>query len=155
MVKKQIRVLIRSKVAGLGEPGQIKAVSAGYARNYLLPKKLAVEASTEVVAQAAAATKQKETRTAAVQADAQLLAKKIEGKNVTLRVKAGVKGKLFGSVSEKDILRAVKEQLGLSLSDNSLKLAEPFKSLGKHNITVSFGPGVKAQLSIQILSSKS
>jgi len=110
-----MQVLLRSDVAGIGRRGDIVTVSSGHARNFLLPKGLAVEASEGTVAQAAAMQRARSAREAADRESAQTIAASLAQRAVTITAKAGAEGRLFGSVTANDIVTAVDEQFGISL----------------------------------------
>jgi large subunit ribosomal protein L9 len=155
MAKKGIKVLLRKDIAKFGKAGEIKEVSPGYARNFLLQEGAAVIATEGIIA----AEKKREEHEQKVNADsiatATALAKKLEGKLVTLRVKAGQKGKLFGSVTKKEIVRAINDQLSASVNEAMIEMAQPIKTLGKHTVALTLLPKVSTSLTLQIVSEKS
>jgi len=153
-VKKLTQVLLRQDVKGFGQRGEVKQAAAGYARNFLFPKKVAVEATPHILAQLKVASERKVTKAAGAKADAQRVADSLAGKTVTIRAKAGEKGKLFGSISARDLVGAIKDQLGVMLDAKALDLPEPIKQLGKHEVKVKLAPDVSGTVAIQIVSTK-
>jgi len=154
MATKHMQVLLRQDVKDFGKKGEVKQAAAGYARNYLLPKKFAVEATKDIVAQAAAATARATAKAASSKADAQRVADKLKGAVVTIRVKAGEKGKLFGSVTKADVTDAIKRQLSVELPSQAVTI-EPIKTLGNHEVAVKLAPDVTGTVTVQVESSKS
>jgi large subunit ribosomal protein L9 len=155
MAKKGIKVLLRKDIAKFGKAGEIKEVSPGYARNFLLQKGVAILATEGIIA----AEKKREEHELKANADsiaaASVLAKTLEAKLITLRVKAGQKGKLFGSVTKKEIARAIHDQLSATVTEAMIELPQPIKTLGKHKVALTLVPKVSASLTLQIVSEKS
>ena len=140
-----MEIVLLEDVKALGKKGQIVKVNDGYARNFILPKKLGVEANAKnlndlKLQQALAAAKE--------------LGKKIEASKVELAVKSGEGGKVFGSVSSKEIAAAVKEQLGLELDKKKLQIQEPIKNLGVHEVMVKLHREVTAKLRVHVTEQK-
>lgn len=154
MATKHMQVLLKQDVQGFGKKGEVKQAAAGYARNFLLPKAIAVEATKDIVAQAEAATARATKKAASSKADAERVLEKFKGAVVTIRVKAGDKGKLFGSVTKNDVADAIKRQLSVELPDQALTL-EPIKTLGKHEVAVKLAPEVTGTVTVQVESNKS
>lgn len=143
-------VVLLEDVKALGKKGQVVKVSDGYARNYILPKKLGVEATpknlNELKLQKANAEK---VALQQLQA-ARELGEKLSQSSVTLAIRAGENGKAFGSVSGKEIARAVEEQIGVELDKKKLVLPEPIKTLGIHQVPVKLHKDVTAQLTVKV-----
>ncbi len=143
-------VVLLEDVKALGKKGQVVKVSDGYARNYILPKKLGVEATpknlNELKLQKANAEK---VALQQLQA-ARELGEKLSQSSVTLAIRAGENGKAFGSVSGKEIARAVEEQIGVELDKKKLVLPEPIKTLGVHQVPVKLHKDVTAQLTVKV-----
>ena len=137
-------------VKALGKKGQIVKVNDGYARNFILPKKLGVEATSknlnDLKLQKANAAKVAAEQLAA----AKELAEKIEAVSVTLKMKAGEGGKAFGSVSSKEIAAAAAEQLNLDIDKKKLVLPEPIKTFGNHEVPVKLHKDVTAKLTVKV-----
>lgn len=145
-----MQVVLLEDVKALGKKGQIVNVNDGYARNFILPKKLGVEATSknlnDLKLQKANADKQAAEQLAA----AKELAAKIEALSVNLTMKAGEGGRAFGSVSGKEIAAAVSEQLGLDIDKKKMVLPEPIKTFGTHEVPVKLHRDVTAKLSVKV-----
>jgi large subunit ribosomal protein L9 len=145
-----MEIILLQDVKALGKKGEIVKVSDGYARNFILPKKLGMEATKQNLydlnaQKAAEARKQKE-----LLEEARKQAKKLEELTITVKIKAGEGGKMFGSVSTKEIAAAVKEQFGLEFDKKKLQLNEPIKHAGTYTIPVKLHPQVTAQMKVTV-----
>ena len=138
-----MKVILQQDVKGQGKKGQLVDVSDGYARNFLLPKKLAVPATAENVNTMKQQEKARLAQQAAEKAEAEATAKKLEGISVTLSAKAGDGGRLFGAVTAKEISEALSAQHGLSI-------AKPIKSCGGYQLKVKLGYEVTGTLKVQV-----
>lgn len=146
-----MQIILLEDVKSLGKKGEIVDVSDGYARNYVLPKKLGVEANSknrnDLKLQKANADKiAKEQLEAAKE-----LAGVLETKQVTLTMKSGEGGKAFGSISSKEIAQAAKEQCDLELDKKKIQLAEPIKALGVYEVGVKLHPKVTGTLKVKVI----
>ena len=143
-----MKVILLEDVKSLGKAGDIVKVSDGYARNMILPKKLGVEATPKNLND----LKLKKANEAKVAQEnyeaAQAFAKDLEGKEVVVKLKVGEGGKIFGSVSTKEISEAVKEQLNLEIDKRKLQLPSPIKVLGVTQVPVKLHPKVTGQLKV-------
>ena len=133
-----MKVILLEDVKALGKKGQIVNVNDGYARNFILPKKLGLEANNKNLN----AQEQLE--------EAQELGKKIEAGKVELAIKVGEGGRTFGSVSTKEIAAAVKEQMGYDIDKKKIQLKEAIKALGTHNVPVKLHTKVTAELKVVV-----
>ena len=129
-----MKVILQQDVRGQGKKGQLVEVSDGYARNFLLPKKLAVPATAENVNTMKQQEKARQAQMAAEKAEAQALAEKLKSIQVKLTAKAGEGGRLFGAVTSKEIAEALSAQHGLNIAKTKLVLDEPIKSCGGYQI---------------------
>lgn len=145
-----MKVVLLQDVKSLGKKGQTVEVSDGYARNFILPKKLGVEANAtslnDLKLQKAHADKVAKEQLE----NAKQLAADLAEKTVELTVKSGVEGRVFGSVSSKEIAVAAKAQLGLELDKKKIVLDEPIKSLGVHNVSIRLHKDVMATLKVHV-----
>ncbi len=145
-----MQVILLEDVKTLGKKGDIVEISDGYARNFVLPKKLGVEANSknknDLKLQKANADKMAKERLDA----AKELAGVLETKEVTLKIKAGEGGRTFGSVSSKEIAQAAKEQCGLDLDKKKIQLPEPIKALGVYEVAVKLHPKVTGTLKVKV-----
>jgi large subunit ribosomal protein L9 len=144
------KVILRADVADLGKRGDILDVSDGYARNYLVPKGLAMKATVGAEAQAGRMRKARDLRDAQDRAAAQQVASTLVPKVITISARAGAEGRLFGSVTGGDIVAAVEDQAGVRLDRKQLKLDEPIKSLGTHSVPVKLHTDVEFPVTIEV-----
>ncbi len=146
-----MEIVLLEDVKALGKKGQIVKVNDGYARNFILPKKLGVEATSKNLNDLKL-QKANEAKLAAEQlAAAKELAAKIEAGSVSLSMKAGESGKAFGSVSSKEIVAAATQQLGLEIDKKKLVLPEPLKTFGTHQVPLKLHKDVTAKLTVKIV----
>lgn len=145
-----MKLLLRSDVDGVGKRGDIVDVSDGYARNYLVPRGMAVTATDGVTQQAERMRKTRMLKDAADRAAAEEIAKVLVAATITLKARAGEEGKLFGSVTSAEIVEAVEAQTGARLDRRHLVLPEPIKSLGTHSITAKLHSDVQFQISVDV-----
>ena len=145
-----MEVILLQDVKSLGKKGEIVKVSDGYARNFILPKKLGLEANAknlnDLKLQKAAQAKLEKEQLEAAQA----LGAKIEGSAVTVRIKTGENGKVFGSVSVKEIAEAMKEQLGLEIDKKKISIANPIRNEGTFSASVKLHPQVTSELTVKV-----
>jgi len=146
-----MKVILLKDVKNHGKEGDIVNVSDGYAKNFLIPKGLAVEATKAAENELKLKKKAEEKRKQEELDLANELRGKIEGKAISIQVKSGENGKLFGSVTSKEIAVEVKNQLGLDIDKKKIQLDEPIKTLGNHIVTIKLHPKVIAQLTVKIL----
>ena len=143
-----MKVILLQDVKSLGKKGEIVNVNDGYARNFILPKKMGVEATGKNLNDLKL-QKNNEKKVAQEQLDsAKTLAEKIGQGKVELAIKVGEGGRVFGSVSSKEIAAAVKEQMGLDVDKKKIQLKETIKSLGTHNLPVKLHTEVTAELKV-------
>ena len=149
-----MKVILQQDVKGQGKKGQMVEVSDGYARNFLLPKKLALPATADnmnVMKQQAAAKKAQEERE---KAEAVEIAKKLESCIVKISAKAGAGGKLFGSVTNKEISEALAKQFGMDVAKNKLVLDEPIKQFGTYQVKAKLGYEVAGTVNVVVSEEK-
>ena len=143
-------IILLQDVKALGKKGEIVKVSDGYARNFILPKKLGIEATKQNLydlnnQKAAEAKKQKD-----ILEEAQRQGKKLEELTIKLTIKAGEGGKTFGSVSTKEIAEAAKKQFNLELDKKKLQLNDPIKNAGSYTVPVKLHPQVTAEMKVKV-----
>ena len=144
-----MKVLLRSDVDGLGRTGDIVEVARGYARNYLVPKGLAIEAAAGVTAQAEAMQRKRALKAAADQAEAEATAARIAGVVVQVTAKASDEGRLFGSVGIAEVADALTAQIGLEL-DRRQGVGEVVKEVGSHEFTVELHSDVAVPVTVEV-----
>lgn len=146
-----MEIVLLEDVKALGKKGQLVKVNDGYARNFILPKKLGVEATPKNLNDLKL-QKANEAKIAAEQlAEAKELAEKIEKLSVTVSIKAGEGGRTFGSVSTKEIAKAAKDQLNLDIDKKKMVLPEPIKALGTTEVPVKLHREVTATLRVKVV----
>lgn len=145
-----MEVILLEDVKTLGKKGQIVKINDGYARNFVLPKKLGVEATAKNLNDLKIQKKREEKEAAEELARAKELAVKVEEKPVIVTMKIGEGGKTFGTVSTKEIAAAAKEQLGLDIDKKKMKLDEAIKTLGTHVVAVKLHKEVTANLTVKV-----
>ena len=146
-----MKVILQQDVRGQGKKGQLVEVSDGYARNFLLPKKLAVTATAENVNTMKQQEKAKKAQEAAEKAEAEATAKKLEGLMVKLSARAGEGGRLFGAVTAKEISEALSAQHGLNIAKTKIVLEEPIKSCGSYSLKCKLGHEVTGVVNVLVV----
>ena len=146
-----MKVILIEDVKALGKKGEIVNVSDGYARNKLFPGKLAVDASSKNINDLKLQKAHEEKVAKEIYEEAKKLAADLEDKTVTLSIKSGEGGKVFGSVSTKEIAKAANDQLNLELDKKKMQLNEPIKSLGVHEIKIRLHPKVTGTLRVKVV----
>ena len=145
-----MEVILLEDVKSLGKKGDKVKVNDGYARNFILPKKLGVEATNQNLNDLKL-QKAHEEKVAKEQLEAaQAFKKELENKSVELFLKVGEGGKTFGTISAKEIAQAAKEQLGFELDIKKIHVQEPIKSLGTHNVIIKLHPKVSAEFAVKV-----
>lgn len=146
-----MKVILLQDVKSLGKKGDVVNVSDGYARNMLLPKKLGVEANGKNLNDLKLQNMHAEKVAKENLEAAEKLAEEIAEKQVQVTIKTGAGGKIFGSVSTKEIASAAKEQLHLELDKKKMQLPEGLKSLGVHEVPIRLHPKVTASLKVKVV----
>jgi large subunit ribosomal protein L9 len=144
------KVILRADVDDLGKRGDILDVSDGFARNYLVPKGLAMKATVGAETQAGRMRKARDLRDAQDRSAAQQVASTLVPKVITIAARAGAEGRLFGSVTGGDIVAAVEDQAGVRLDRKQLRLDEPIKTLGTHSVPVKLHADVEFPVTIEV-----
>ncbi|QTL99817.1 50S ribosomal protein L9 [Iocasia frigidifontis] len=145
-----MKVILKSDVKKLGSKGDIVKVSDGYARNFLMPKGLAEEATQSNLNELKHKEKIQERKYKENRAEAEELASKLAEKDFVIAVKAGENGRLFGSVTTKDIAKAVKKE-GFKIDKRKIDLSDHIKSLGVHKVKVKIFKDVEATLKVKVV----
>lgn len=145
-----MKVILTAEVKSLGKKGKICEVSDGYARNFLFPKGLAVEATQGNLNDLASKKANEDRKKAKEKQDAQALAEKLSSITVEVHTKIGEGGRLFGSVTNKEIAEALKSKYGVEIDKRKLEVKEPIKALGSYSIPTKLHPEVSAQLKVEV-----
>ena len=144
-------VILLQDVKSLGKKGEIVSVNEGYARNFIIPKKLGVEATNknknDLKLQKANEERQKQEQ----YEQAKAFAESLKDKAVEVKLKAGSDGRTFGSISTKEIALAAREQLGLDIDKKKMSLKDPIKSIGVYMVTIKVHPKVNGELKVKVI----
>ena len=146
-----MKVIFNVDVKGQGKKGEMKEVSTGYARNYLLPRNLATEATADNLNAFKLKEKAKAAQIAKEKAQAQEYAAKLNGVQVTIRAKAGNNGKLFGAVTSQEISDALKAQFDMDIEKNKIVQAEPIKSYGSFTVKAKLGYEISGSINVLVV----
>ncbi len=144
-----MKVILQKDVPKLGQQGEVKEVSDGYGRNYLLPRGFAVEASAGRIQELEMMEAKKSRRAEKEREEAVALASSLEGKVFTIKATAGEGGRLFGSVTTSDIAKALEEE-GTKVDRKKIVIGDPIKTLGRHMVEVKFHPQVSASIVVNV-----
>ena len=146
-----MKVILQQDIRGKGKRGQMIEVSDGYARNYLLPRKLATEATADNINALKLKEKAKAAQMAKEKAQAEENAKKLSGVQVIIRAKAGSGGKLFGAVTSQEISKALKEQFDIDIEKNKIVQADPIKTFGAFTVKAKLGYEVSGTINLLVV----
>ena len=146
-----MKVILQQDIRGKGKKGQMIEVSDGYARNYLLPRKLATEATADNINALKLKEKAKAAQMAKEKAQAEENAKKLSGVQVIIRAKAGSGGKLFGAVTSQEISKALKEQFDIDIEKNKIVQADPIKTFGAFTVKAKLGYEVSGTINLLVV----
>ena len=147
-----MKVILRADVDGVGKRGDIVDVAAGYARNFLVPKQLAIRATPGAEAQAAAMRRARDLRDASDRSAAEEIATTLVPRVFTITANAGTEGRLFGSVTAADVADAVAAQSGVTVDRKRIQLHEPIKTLGTHVVPAKLHADVEFPITVEIVA---
>ncbi len=145
-----MKVILTQDVKGKGKKGQMIEVSDGYARNYMLPRKIAIEATADAVNTMKMNDKATQERIAREKAEAMEISKTIRGLTVVVKAKGGGAGRLFGSITNQEIADSMKAQSGIALDKRKIVIADPIKNVGTYTVTCKLGYEITAPLTVKI-----
>ncbi|MDR1217950.1 MAG: 50S ribosomal protein L9 [Oscillospiraceae bacterium] len=143
-----MKVILQQDVKDQGKKGQMIEVSDGYARNYLLPRKLAFKATEDSINVMKQQEKARARRAEAEKREAEEISKRLEGIQIKIQAKAGGAGKLFGAVTSREISEALQQQHGIAVEKNKIVLAEHIKSFGPYEIKCKLGHEVSGTINV-------
>jgi large subunit ribosomal protein L9 len=146
-----MRVILLTDIKSLGTAGAVVDVTDGYARNYLLPRKLAAEASLGAIAMLEAKRRSKARQDAEELAEAQALAGKLEGAQLNVAVKAGGNGRLFGTVTGADVAQAIASEFSVEVDRHKIELPDAIKALGSYPVEIKLAKNVVAKTTIKVV----
>ncbi|MCG2721366.1 MAG: 50S ribosomal protein L9 [Thermodesulfovibrionales bacterium] len=145
-----MKVILKDEVKNMGDMGQIIEVADGYARNYLVPRGLAVEANTKNIKSLEHQKRVIQEKVKKIRNEAQELSNKITTISLVIKAKAGEEGKLFGSVTTMDIAESLKNE-GMEIDKKKISLDEPIKRLGSYTVNIKVHPEVTTQVNLQVI----
>lgn len=149
-----MKVILQQDVKGQGKKGQMIEVAEGYARNFLLPRKLAVPATADAMNTMRLQEKARKAEEARQKAEAEAVAAQLKNAVVKLTAKAGANGKLFGAVTTKEIAEGLQNQHGIELAKNKIVLEEPIKSYGSYELKVKLGFEISGTIYVVVAEEK-
>jgi large subunit ribosomal protein L9 len=145
-----MKIILQKPVEKLGVPGDLVEVADGYARNYLMPRGLAIRASKGTVKHAESLRRAHVQRVAKGRAEAEALAARLTASPLKVQARAGEEGKLFGSITAVDLAEAIERATGEQIDRHDLRLGEPIRSVGVHDVRVRLHPDVDVALSVEV-----
>ena len=145
-----MKVILLQDVKGKGKKGQILEVSDGYARNFMLPKKLAIEATPDAINTMRMNDKATQERIAREKAEAMEISKKLRAMTLTVTAKGGGAGRLFGSVTNQEIADALAKNSGIKLDKRKIVISDPIKAVGTYTVQCKLGYEINAPLTVKI-----
>jgi len=149
-----MKVILQQDVRGQGKKGQMIEVAEGYARNFLLPRKLAVLATADAVNTMQLRDKAKKAEDARLKAEAEAVSAKLKNSPVKVTARAGANGKLFGAVTSKEVSDALKEQHGIELAKQKIVMEEPIKAYGNYELKAKLGFEVSGTIYVMVVEEK-
>lgn len=147
-----MKVILTVEIKGVGKPDEIVNVSEGYARNFLFPRKMAIEGNPTNMAAWNKKKKAEESKNQKIADDAKKLASKITGVQITIKGKVGVGSKLYGSITHADITEALDKQKGIKIDKRKIELDEPIKSLGTFDVPIRLHKDALATLKVEVVA---
>jgi len=149
-----MKVILSREVKNLGKEGEIKEVADGYARNYLIPKGLAREATTSTLKESEEKKLQVQKKKDREKNDAENLRDKLAGKTVRIQARSGGGDKLFGAVTAKEIAENIKSQYAVDLDKKKIDLGEPIKHLGEYRVKLKIYPSVQTEITVKVVAAE-
>ena len=149
-----MKVILQQDVRGQGKKGQMIEVAEGYARNFLLPRKLAVPATADAVNTMKLKEKAKKAEDARLKAEAEAIVEKLKNSPVKVTARAGANGKLFGAVTSKEVSDALQSQHGIELAKQKIVMDEPIKAYGSYELKAKLGYEVSGTVYVMVVEEK-
>ncbi len=147
-----MKVILLDNIKGVGKKDEVVNASDGYARNFLFPKKLAVEANSENMSKLKAKKQSEQYRKDVDKENAQKIAKQLDSITLEIKVKAGENGKIFGGVTSKEISEELKKQYKIDIDKKKIALSENIKNIGSFNVIAKLYEGVTGTLKVKVIS---
>jgi large subunit ribosomal protein L9 len=149
-----MKIILQKSVDKLGDPGDLVEVADGYARNYLVPRGLAVKATRGGMRHIDSLKRAYSVRVSAAKAEAETLASKLAGTPITVRARVGEEGKLFGSVTSAEIVAEIERETGVVVDRHDVHLDEPIRSVGTHEVKVKLFHEVEPILTVEVVAAE-
>ena len=149
-----MKVILLKDVPGTGKKDQIVEVSDGYGRNYLLPRKIAMEATAGAVHTIETARSAEKHRADVKRDEAERLSRALKGKVVIVKVRAGEGGRLYGSITGQEIADALKEQHGIDLDKRKIELPEPVRTVGQSTVVLKLSAGISTRMILNVVAAE-
>jgi large subunit ribosomal protein L9 len=146
-----VKVILRQSVPNLGEPGDVKEVTPGYFRNFLQPRGMAVEATKGQIAMLEATSSVREGQLAKSRERTSTVADRLEGVTLRIPVKVGEQGRIYGSVTNRDLAEALQTQANVEVDRHRIELRDPLKSIGVHSVPIKLEHGIEAQVAVELV----
>jgi large subunit ribosomal protein L9 len=146
-----MKVILLQNVEGLGQAGDMKDVANGYARNYLLPRRLAAGATPSLVANREQRIAAEQRRLAKLAEQSQQMAERLGQIELTFKAKVGTQGRLYGSITSQDIATALRDAEDISIDRRTIELSEPIRSLGTFSIPVKISTGLEPKITVKVI----
>jgi large subunit ribosomal protein L9 len=145
-----VKVILIQDVKNLGKKGEIKEVSDGYARNYLIPQGFAQEATPARLKESEEQKQRQERKKGKEESQARLIKEQIDGKTVSIKVRTGGGEKLFGAVTSREVAEILNQEFGVQIDKKKIEMGEPIKHLGKYPVHIKIYPGIHAKLQVSV-----
>jgi large subunit ribosomal protein L9 len=147
-----MQVIFLEDVPNIGKAGQIKEVADGYGRNYLIPRKLAAPARPQDIKDVEAQIKARARQAAKTEAEMKALAVMLEGKEITLKARAGQQERLYGSITAADISTGLETSLSIAVDKRKIELTEPIHQLGVYDVPIKLGKDIVATIKVTVVA---
>ncbi len=147
-----MKVILLQDVAGLGQPGDIKTVADGYARNFLLPHQLVTPATPSALANLKEHVASEQRRQAKLRAELEALTERLNQVAIQFSVKVGGQNRLYGSVTSQNIADALRDAEGILVDRRTIALRDPLRTLGTHKVPIRLGPGFEPEITVELIS---
>lgn len=145
-----MKVILIQDVKNLGKKEEIKEVSDGYARNYLIPQGFAQEATPARLKESEEQKQRQERKKGKEESQARLIKEQIDGKTVSIKVRTGGGEKLFGAVTSREVAEILNQEFGVQIDKKKIEMGEPIKHLGKYPVHIKIYPGIHAKLQVSV-----
>lgn len=149
-----MKVIFLQDIARVAKTGEVKDVADGYARNFLLPRRIAVAATAGAMKEMQALIQREASRRAKSEAELKALAEQLSGKEIIIKAKAGAKDKLYGTITTADIAAELEKVHNLVVDKRKIELAEPIKQTGEHDVTVKLGKELISTIKVKVEGTK-